>query len=171
MFANRLQCEVRSWAAASVWSMSASDSRDDICSAYGRFSFFCFYFELVEWLKLNPFKLAFFSVSLLQIFECKLSRWRRPRATAYYSFANSISLFFFLFFRRCNYSQSQINLLHIHATRKHTGTGWLVAAAAPNIRCALKANKLENYTCATKTARNLHLEKSFFLLCRFAWFS
>lgn len=32
-------------------------------------------------------------------------------------------------------------------------------APTHNIQCALKANKLENYTCTTKTARNLHSEE------------
>lgn len=60
MFANRLQCEVRSWAAASVWSMSASDSRDDICSAYGRFSFFFLLFRARWMIEIESIQTRFF---------------------------------------------------------------------------------------------------------------
>lgn len=79
MFANRLQCEVGACASASDWvrvRVYVDVIRDDICSAYVDFHF---YFELVEWLKLNPFKLAFFSVRFFKYLNANSLTCATPR--------------------------------------------------------------------------------------------
>lgn len=141
----------------SQWAAMAGEIRDDICSAHGRFSGSAFFSVAPiscspnDW---NWIHSIFFASSNIWM-------WVRARSRDRILFLRQFNFAYirlFFLFVRCNYSQSQINLQQSASRNIYAGCCctqyWRRAPTHSdtvfNLQCALKANKLENYTSTAR---------------------